>query len=557
MNPNVAKGGRSFKGAFQYYLNDKDAQTRERVAWTHTENMMTDNPDKAWKVMAYTAKSQDRLKQASGQNPGGAKLQKPVMAYSLAWHPEQDPSKEHMLDTALQSLKVLGLQDHEAVVIAHRDTPHRHVHVVANRVHPTTGMVASDSHSYRKLSSFAREYHEEHGLEYCPQRIENHLKMQQGERARYRDTKIADAWAQSDNGQSFAAALQSQGYRLAQGRRGLVVIDPYGKQINPVRQIEGIKTKDFRQRICDLDSTHFPEATELAKQVTQQHEQKKVAATQSKEAKAEFKKATNERSKPETKTDFAVAAKQEQKQTEPRKIDKPAPKEAPKQPLKADQSTTVMTQSKQNRTTANTQPVKDTFNRRSDKYTASREAQDKYLQARATISDDFQTRIINREKSLNEHYQLKERRAAITELESRCANPSLFRRVFGLTRRDRQELDTMKRSFAHAENRAQEQIDAIKAERDRALAKLEKEREERAVPTSPTPQREQRRNQQPRTTKIANDVTAPAKKQLKQEFSTQAKPDQAKLDELAAKQKAIAQKCSLAVKADRAACKQH
>lgn len=535
MNPNVAKGGRSFKGAFQYYLHDKDAQTRDRVEWTHTENMMTDDPDKAWKVMAYTAKSQERLKQASGQNPGGAKLQKPVMAYSLAWHPEQDPSKEHMLETALQSLKVLGLENHEAVIIAHRDTPHRHVHVVANRVHPTTGIVASDSHSYRKLSNFAREYHEEHGLEYCPQRMENHRKQQQGEHVRYRDPKIADAWAQSDNGQSFVAALEAQGYRLAQGQRGFVVIDPYGKQINPVRQIEGIKTKDFRQRMSDLDAVHYPDATELAKQVTQQHEQKKAAATQSKEAKAEFKKAASEREKPQAKADFIVAAKPEQKQSDTCK-EKPPHAQAPEQPKK------VMAEPQQNRPQPKVEPAKDKFNERADKYTASRKAQDEYLEARSGITDEFQRRLLNRQKSLNDHYRIDERRTAIADLESRCAKPSFFRRIFGMARRDRQELDVMKRNFADAEKRIQEQTDAIKANRDRALAKLEKERAQGSVPAVKIKQKQHQSQTQKRRPVPSNDNSAPNEKALTQDFNAQQKPEQAQLDELAAKQKAIAQK---------------
>jgi hypothetical protein len=170
MNPKVASGGRSFRGAFLYYLHDPKADTRERIAWTHSVNMFTDDPERAWKVMAYTAMHQDRLKAASGQRMTGRKTEKPVLAYSLSWHPDQKPDPAHMRETALQSLKVLGLEDHEAFIVAHSDTPHRHVHIIANRVHPIRGLVASSSFTFRKLSDFALQYAQTHHLNHCPQR---------------------------------------------------------------------------------------------------------------------------------------------------------------------------------------------------------------------------------------------------------------------------------------------------------------------------------------------------------------------------------------------------
>jgi hypothetical protein len=89
MIPRIAGGGRSFKGAYAYFGHDKEQTTKHRVEWTHTENMLTDDPDKAWKVMAYTVYEQARLKEASGQKATGRKLQKPVFSYSLAWHPNR------------------------------------------------------------------------------------------------------------------------------------------------------------------------------------------------------------------------------------------------------------------------------------------------------------------------------------------------------------------------------------------------------------------------------------------------------------------------------------
>jgi len=267
MIPKITTGGRSFKGAARYYLHDKNASTRQRVSWTHTENLLTDDPDKAWKVMAYTAKEAERLKEAAGQKMTGRKLTKPVFAYSLAWHPEQDPDKEHMLATARKSLEVLGLTEHEAIIIAHRDEPQRHVHILANRVHPLTGMASDTGNSKLKLSDFAREYEREHGKVYCRQREENYRKREQGEKTMYRDLSIAAAWEQSDNGRGFAAALKDKGYQLAQGRKRLVVVDPYGQTHNPTRHLENVRAKEFNQRVTDLDLPALPDAAELSKRI--------------------------------------------------------------------------------------------------------------------------------------------------------------------------------------------------------------------------------------------------------------------------------------------------
>lgn len=89
MVPKVAARGRSFKGAGLYYLHDKKADTKERVAFTHTENLPTRDPEKAIKCMAWTFMRQNEIKARSGASTKGRKLTDPVYTYSLAWHPDQ------------------------------------------------------------------------------------------------------------------------------------------------------------------------------------------------------------------------------------------------------------------------------------------------------------------------------------------------------------------------------------------------------------------------------------------------------------------------------------
>lgn len=263
MVPVIAGSGRSFHGAWLYYFHDKNALTSARVVWTHTLNLLTDCAAKAWKVMAFTAKSQDRLKEATGQSRAGRKLEKPVFTYSLSWHPEQKPDKDTMLEAARLSLEKLGLSEHETMIAAHNDEPQPHCHIIVNRCHPLTGVAAKLSHSKRKLSDFAREWEHKEGKIYCMQREENHQKRQKGQATKYVNPIIADAWENSRDAEGFKAELKENGYDLARGRKRLVVIDPYGKIINPIRHLREARAKDFHKRMAGIDPASLPTPDEI------------------------------------------------------------------------------------------------------------------------------------------------------------------------------------------------------------------------------------------------------------------------------------------------------
>lgn len=173
MVPKVAGKGRSFKGAGLYYLHDKKALTSERVAFAQTVNLPTDDPEKAMGWMAHTALRQAEIKAAAGGVAKGRKLRDPVYAYSLSWSPDEQPTREQMLAAGMETLKRLGLEGHEAVLIAHKDEPHPHLHVIVNRVNPETGIAAPLSNDHLKLSTWAEEYERAQGKIRCEQRVEN------------------------------------------------------------------------------------------------------------------------------------------------------------------------------------------------------------------------------------------------------------------------------------------------------------------------------------------------------------------------------------------------
>ena len=179
--------GSSFKGAALYHLHDKRLEgekvrlTDARVAWTETVNLRTTDPEKAWRIMAATAENQAALKQAAGTKMTGRKLTKPVYTYSLAWHPEQKPSQAEMLEAAKETLDILKMEEHQALIVCHNDTAHPHVHVIVNRVHPETGLAAKTSQDRLKLSRWAEAYERAGGKIYCQERVLNNAQRDQGE----------------------------------------------------------------------------------------------------------------------------------------------------------------------------------------------------------------------------------------------------------------------------------------------------------------------------------------------------------------------------------------
>lgn len=183
MIPNVVTKGHSFNGAFAYYLHDKrqDGEARrdtaERVAWTETRNLATDDPDTARRIMIATASQAEALKKAAGIRSTGRKSTQHVYAYSIGWHDDEKGKidRAEMVRAADASLKALGADHLQAVLVCHQDTDHPHVHIVLNRVNPQTGrMDPFDQNDFHKLDGWALSYRQSRAEEhkYCPARVE-------------------------------------------------------------------------------------------------------------------------------------------------------------------------------------------------------------------------------------------------------------------------------------------------------------------------------------------------------------------------------------------------
>jgi len=192
----IHRSGQSFRSAAEYCLGDKAPEREEgeekerkeyqegdpswareimseRVAWTQTLNLSTDDPYKATRMMAATVSYAPTLKQRAEVKAGGRELTNPVCHYSLSWKEGEQPSRPEMIRAAERTLAVLQMPKNQALLVAHRDTECAHVHVIANRVSWEDGRAAKLQMSRLNLSRWAEGYERSRGEIQCARRVEH------------------------------------------------------------------------------------------------------------------------------------------------------------------------------------------------------------------------------------------------------------------------------------------------------------------------------------------------------------------------------------------------
>jgi hypothetical protein len=124
----MTSSGRRFLSLARYLVHGRagDAET-ERVAWTAGRHVGTDDPELAARLMQATANE-------------NARVQAPVYHLTISFDPSDPVTPERMRDIAEHVLDDLGLAEHQALLVAHQDRAHPHVHIMVNRVHPETGV---------------------------------------------------------------------------------------------------------------------------------------------------------------------------------------------------------------------------------------------------------------------------------------------------------------------------------------------------------------------------------------------------------------------------------
>lgn len=237
----IHAGGNGFRGAINYLLRGKtDAPNPDRVAWAMTRNMLVDDADMAPAIMRATAKL-------------SARCQKPAYHFCLSWRHDENPTDELMRVVGDSTIADLGLLEHQAVLVAHNDTAHKHLHILINRVHPGTGKAWHTGKDYERLERSMARQAKLMGFEAVPGRFNEPELTGKPKRARDGDYQKAkrekrprplDRWSvdeiksrrlqlgalfqDSRSWDQLALNLAREGLRLERKGQGIIIADAFG-----------------------------------------------------------------------------------------------------------------------------------------------------------------------------------------------------------------------------------------------------------------------------------------------------------------------------------------
>lgn len=224
--------GRGFTGLARYLESGHDAQSPDRVEWIEARNLPTSDPHTASLIMRATAAQSVRV-------------EKPVYHIALSFDQDDGADRAIMIHVADRLLDDLGLRNHQALIVAHGDTRHAHVHIMVNRVHPETFRAWHPTHDYTRIERSLREQERELALRAVPghhYRLTGHeppdrsQALTTGQLRKWDRTgelpfdEIARAAVRQDvvsarTWEQLEARLAEKGLRIEPRERGLVVTD--------------------------------------------------------------------------------------------------------------------------------------------------------------------------------------------------------------------------------------------------------------------------------------------------------------------------------------------
>jgi hypothetical protein len=150
--------GRRFGPLADYLVHGRSGVETDRVAWTASRNLGTDEPELAAALMQATARQ-------------SAMVQVPVYHLTISFDHHDAVSPDQMQAIADKVLQDLGLADYQTLIVSHRDRAHAHLHVMVNRIHPETGVAWERWQDRPIIERALREQERAFGLREVPGRL--------------------------------------------------------------------------------------------------------------------------------------------------------------------------------------------------------------------------------------------------------------------------------------------------------------------------------------------------------------------------------------------------
>ena len=202
------------------------AGDESRVAWAETRNTFEGGDGDR---VDHRAVAEEMRHEAAASGH----VQRPVYHVIVSFDPSDRPTGDEVRQAADRTLKDLGLERHQALIVRHSDTEHPHVHLMVNRVGPD-GRAWSTSHERRRLRASMEAQERELGVRWTGKNRAAARAPDAGREARasdprgfarevkgaaLTDLREAKTWAELD------ARLAAHGLRVERRGAGAVVTD--------------------------------------------------------------------------------------------------------------------------------------------------------------------------------------------------------------------------------------------------------------------------------------------------------------------------------------------
>lgn len=167
--------------------------------------------------------------------------------------------------------KNLDLVGHKRLVVQHIKNGRKHIHVAWSRIDPKTDRLKAFNFTNYKCLEAQKQISQKLNIRYIPiGKYKNFSNLDYAKGGKNVLPSLEAAWRASDDGMSFKNALEQEGFILARGRRGLVVITETGKQmvVSRVLKHARISSSEIRARVdsflSELPSLEEAKTAEMA-----------------------------------------------------------------------------------------------------------------------------------------------------------------------------------------------------------------------------------------------------------------------------------------------------
>jgi hypothetical protein len=236
--------GASFSGCISYCLEDKRQKQSQEPVFKNRAELIAFN-------QCFGTKK-ELIEQFNDVRMLNQKIQKPVMHIVLSLAPGEQLEKGTLVEMASGCARQMGVDKNQYIAVAHIDTNHQHLHIVANRV-GCDGRVVSDSNNYKKIAEYCRKMELKYDLKQVlsPRRYladeKRNIPRMDTRKEKLREN-IRECLSTSKNYSEFEAKIRQRGYKIIKGR-GILFID---KQAVKVKGSEVGYSLQKIEKILDL-----------------------------------------------------------------------------------------------------------------------------------------------------------------------------------------------------------------------------------------------------------------------------------------------------------------